>query len=277
VIPHDLSVYLCLIIATLGFAFTFGAGNPVSFYRFSSFAFAPMLCFTFWLLAKSKFTHIAPPSSAFLIIILAMSVSYSRYEKSHLVKTAEYTKAFATGDFSIDDAYSHQLALPADGKAQGVIHPAARAAYNIVGRGTRIWAFSLYNYCLLPDCGVETRISFRMTKRPLDVFFNNAERAKLTLQAEGLNYFLITNSLEISDSLTRTDLFSPNNISKHLQVVWTDGDSVLLTWPGNNTKPISKEWLKSYQKAANESPTTAAFPLKEIGNKLYEMDKNRSR
>ena len=272
--PRDWPIYGLFVVTTLLFAFTTGAANPVSFYRFSSFAFAPMVCVAFYLLAKSKLRH---PTFAFILVFACIVVSYSRYEKSDVIGAVKQAAYFASGKISIDDAYSTQFALPADAYAQGVIHPAARAAYNMVGPKVRIWAFTPYNYCLLPDCGVETHISFRMTKRPLDVFFSNATRAKAILRSEGLDYFLITTSLAIRDPLPKTELFSPKNIASHLQMLWTDGDSALLAWPSKKTKPISANWLAKYSKAVGESDYVTTFPLEKMGVMLRAADADKTK
>lgn len=267
----DAPYYIVVLLVTVLFAFSVGAGNPVSFYRFSSFAFAPVLCMAFYALARSKLNHTA---AAFILVVVCVAVSYSRYDKSDVIGALTQAGKFASGTISIDDAYSKQFALPADAYAKGVIHPAARAAYELVGAKTRIWAFTPYNYCLLPDCGVETHISFRMTQRPMDVFFGNAVSAKTALQAEGLDYFLITTSLEIRDPLPKAELFSPKYINRYLHVAWTDGDSALLTWPSKNTKPISKEWLEKYSKAVAESGYVNRFPFEKIGEYMRELDES---
>lgn len=261
----DWPYYGIFIATTLAFAYTTGAGNPVSFYRFSSFAFAPMLCVAFYALATSK---LAKPWAAWIVIVLCVAVSYSRYPKIDVVATLENAASFALGKFSIDDAYSNQRALPADAYAEGVIHPAAREVYKIVGPNTRVWAFTPYDYCLLPNCRIETHISYRMTKDPHTVFYTNAMKAKKVLQAEGLNYFLITTSLDIRDPLPDTELFSPKEIERFLQVKWTDGDSALLTWPGKDTKPISQAWLARYAKAVGASGYVTSFPFMDIKEKL---------
>ena len=51
------------------------------------------------------------------------------------------------------------------------------------------------------------------------------------------------------DVLQCTPLFSPDTIQNHLDVVWTDGRDVLLTWKGQGGERPSPEWLERYRKA----------------------------
>ena len=62
--------------------------------------------------------------------------------------------------------------------------------------------------------------------------FGSAEEARELLQRAGINYFLFSSELIITDPLPLSSLFSPDNIALNLALRWTDGTTSLLTWPG---------------------------------------------
>lgn len=262
---RDAVVYLALIAALIVFALAGGRNEPVSFYRMASFAFAPMLCLAMLCIAYG--THVTSRATKWLpvlALVIALIPAYARYKADDLNATATNSWRFVTGSYSIDDALSRQRGLPGDARADGVIHPAARAAYGIAGPNTRIWTFNPYTYCMLPDCRMESYFSFRLSPNAQDILFERAEVAKRILQIERLDYFLITPSLGIRDPLPLSELFSPDHIGKYMAVAWTDGDSALLTWPDEYTTPISKEWLARYREAVAQSETVKAFPMREL-------------
>jgi hypothetical protein len=160
---------------------------------------------------------------------------------------------FATGSFSMYDAYTHQPGLPGTSSA---IHPAAQAAWNIAGRDTRIWSLHNNIYCMLPGCRLESFTSFRFSPQAGRILGGTAEEAKRILKSEHLNYFLIVTDQRIQDPLPQSALFAPENIDRHLGVVWSDGTSALLTWLEPGIAPIPLSWMEKYRSSA----ATRGFP-----------------
>ena len=156
----------------------------------------------------------------------------------------------------------------------GAIYPAARKAYAIVGRHTPIWSLHFHSYCMLPDCRIETYMSFSMTRRWDRVMFGSAEEARQVLQRAGINYFLFSRELGIpglgiTDPLPLSDLFSPENIAHNLALRWTDGTTSLLTWPGLDTHPLDEAWVAAYRQAVKNSGVVQSFPFRETRS-VYE-------
>lgn len=270
----DLMCYALLASVVTVVALTAGRIEPTSFYRFTSFAFAPMLCLAFVFIGRLPLPARAALWLPALIVAVTLGAVYARYKAADLTATAANSWQFVSGGYSIDGAMSHQRGLPADAKAEGAIHPAARAAWEIAGRGTRIWTFNPYTYCMLPDCRMESYLSFRLSSHSGRVLFGKAEEAKQILKSEGLNYFLIPLDLVIRDPLPLSELFSPDHIAKNFGVRWTDGNNALLTWIGKDTAPISPQWLARYQQAVTESALIKAFPLQDMKRFFEAWDTN---
>src|SRR5258708_760195 len=116
-------------------------------------------------------------------------------------------------------------------------------AWKRIGQGKRIWSFHILSYCMLPGCHFESLFVSSMSKRREEILFGPPENAERVLRREGLNYFFISTRLPVRDVLQCTPLFSPDTIQRHLDVAWTDGADVLLTWKGRGGEPLSRDWL----------------------------------
>ena len=91
------------------------------------------------------------------------------------------------------------------------------------------------------------------------VLFGPADQGINSLRSEGLNYFFFSAELPMTnDPLPVSPIFSPDEISKHLAVRWTDGTSYLLTWPNETTQPIDEKFLAAYRHAV-ETGTGVGF------------------
>ena len=167
---------------------------------------------------------------------------------------------FAVGRASIDDAYVRKGTWPYH-LPWGGIHPGARAAYAIVGPRTPIWSLHVHTYCMLPGCLMEEFFSFNMTAKWDRVMFGSADEARRDLQAAGINYFLFSSNLTVTDPLPLSSLFSPDHIAEHLALRWTDGTSSLLTWSGPETRPLDDAWVATYRKSVKEARAVQDFPL----------------
>jgi hypothetical protein len=143
----------------------------------------------------------------------------------------------------------------------GAIYRGARAAYAVVGPRTPIWSMHVHTYCLLPDCLMESHLSFLITPEWDRLMFGTAEEGQRLLKAAGLNYFLFSREIGVTDILPLSPLFAPENIGRYLGIRWTDGKTALLTWIGPDTPPFNDTWLADYRKAVESSPTAKSFPL----------------
>jgi hypothetical protein len=154
---------------------------------------------------------------------------------------------FADGRYSIFDAYRDQAGWPVFNRT--AIDPGMYEAWKRIGPGKRIWSFNMNTYCMLPGCHFESVFASSMSKHREEILFGPPEHAEQILRREGLNYFFISTGIPILDVLQCTPLFSPDTIQNHLDVVWTDGRDVLLTWKGQGGERPSPEWLERYRKA----------------------------
>ena len=102
---------------------------------------------------------------------------------------------------------------------------------------------------MLPGCHVESMPASSMSKHRDEILFGSPHEVEAILRREGLNHFFISTRIPIMDVLQCTPLFSPDTVQSHLDVVWTDGADVLLTWKGQGGERLSGEWLEKYRKA----------------------------
>jgi hypothetical protein len=254
-----------------------GRDQPVSYYRFTSFTYAPMLCVCLLVLSSALFN--STTKYVFVIsgclatwLILTMEPSFHGIRMIHSVKEHDHISdlkaimkngiLFATGQYSISDAYRHQNGRP-DRMYYGAIYPAAEVIWSKLPRSTRIWSMSNQSYCMLPDCHMEGFMSFRFSSHGETVYFGTPQEAKKLLQKENLNYFFISNSLRWNDPLPRSPLFSPQNISQFFGIAWTDGDNTLLTWKEFSSLPIGPVWVNLYKKKISKASIVNTFPYNE--------------
>jgi hypothetical protein len=180
---------------------------------------------------------------------------------------------FATGLYSIDIAYQTQYG-PSPRTEWSAIYPGSRAAYEVVGPGIPIWSLHIHTYCMLPDCRVESFMSFLMTHHWDRVMFGTADEARQMLHAAHLDYFLFTREDDIRDPLPLSPLFSPDTIGRFLGIRWTDGTTSLLTWLGPEVAPIDAAWIADYRRAVQQSRDIQTFPyeaMKQVFARLNAM------
>jgi len=261
-----------IIVALIGG----GLNQPVSFYRMSTFAYAPTLCVGL-MMCNLAF---APPAgqkmslrSRIFILTGILATAYGAIHilipgtaaalRQNLKILVANANALCDGQFSLKDAYQNQQGLP--GMPWGAIYPGLIEPWRIAGPRTRIWSFHIHSYCMLPDCNIQEFISERFSRSWQTVFFGEPEKAVESLKAEGLNYFFFSAELGMSDPIIYTRLFSPATIANYLAVRWTDGTSYLLTWPGPNTRPIDYKFTATYANANNDKIWDQTV-LKKISN-----------
>ena len=92
------------------------------------------------------------------------------------------------------------------------------------------------------------------------VFFADSSQGIESLKNAGVNYFLVSKELKLYSPIVVSPIFSPETISKHLGIKWTDGTVYLLTWRENTNILIDDSFLSAYRQLIEESPTVQSFP-----------------
>jgi hypothetical protein len=122
----------------------------------------------------------------------------------------------------------------------------------------------MHAYCMLPDCDVESHNAFIMTPDWDRLMFGTPAEGRDALRRAGVDNFLISTELVVSDPLPASPLFSPDNIGKYLGLLWTDGNASLLTWLGSGAVPLDAEWLARYRQTVEAAPQVRSFPGAEL-------------
>jgi len=165
------------------------------------------------------------------------------------------------------DAYQNQQGWPGR-MPWGGVYPPMKNVWELVNKKERIWSMHIHSYCMLPDCNLQTYMSFRLSPHTDIIYYGTPLAAKKILQEEGLNYFFISLDLQLRDPLPLSPLFNPDNISNYLGIYWTDGNNALLTWKENAKETIPTEWLTGYRKIILDSPTVQSFPYQPLSHLL---------
>lgn len=248
------TVVLALIVA----AAAVGAGEPISFFRYTSFCLPIVIALAAcgWLYITASvpapvgwcIRYLLPP------VLLAVALGqFWKHENRYLKQIVPNTLAFVSGAMSIRDAYGAQQGW-AGRHEWGGIFPGIVGAWRVAGANTRIWNMHLGAYCMLPHCRSETYFSFILSPHLLDMLAGSAEDTRSLMQAEGLNYFFYTTEMDLNDILPLTKPFAPDAIADYIGVKWTDGTSYLLTWLGPGVTPLTPEWVAQYKGAVANAP-----------------------
>jgi hypothetical protein len=268
-------------------AFGGGRSQPISFYRLSSFSYAPMLCLS---LALCHFgvSELGDPATSFkkilaggLIALVLTGIVVGRYKAATLTQLERNVgnilrnaRLFWSGRFSLAEAYQNQQGWP--GRLPwGGIYPPLEQVWRALPPFTRVWSFHVWTYCMLPDCNFQGSMSFIFSPEWRTVYFGDPEQARAALQAEGLNYFFFSKTMPIEDPIGRSPLFSVDNIDKYLAVRWTDGTNYLLTWPGSGTRPLDDEFISAYHDLTLKSNSYKAFDVgtwKQIADEIRSQE-----
>jgi hypothetical protein len=273
---------LILVFAFTVLAVGMGIGRqqPISFYRFSSFMYAPTLCIALicWA-ALPGWRDLARPAVA---ISLAGTLVVAAFSAGAVAKWAfkepitpiiighknsfrnivVNASHFYSGRFSIKDAYQNQQGWPGR-MPWGGLYPAMEQVWKLVGPRTPVYSMHIHSYCMLPDCPVYGFMSTRVTPDMDVVLLGEPHEAIAALKRSGMNFFFFSEELQLYTPLVLSSAFSPRAIDRYLGVKWTDGTSYLLTWRDDATGPIDQQFLDSYAKRAAESPTAVSFPVDE--------------
>jgi len=249
-----------------------GQAQNVSFSRLSTF-FVPLLgllsiaCSAWVMSLRPDVWHGRVFGSILPLVALVATLAVWQNNYRWGARVTEATAVglrFISGSYSFADAYSNPVQGSfAIGYPFNGINPAALAAARQVPPGTRIWSTNVSAYCMVPDCQIESVISFRMSDRLDQIVSGPPVQAMELLQAAGLNYFLVTVSQPLLDVLPFSRLFAPAEIGRYLGVKWTNGSTFLLTWAGPGTTPIGQDFLEAYSARLAE-PETMWFRFNEL-------------
>lgn len=256
-------VIAAFFAATALFAFTAGMLESVSYVRISSFLL-PLVIAASAIVAQiiivsvrwSEQARVLAATIAPIVLVSGVLAQVYEQRKTTLLPVLHNALRFAAGHYSIFDAYRDQAGWPVLNRT--AIHSGMYEIWKIIGPGKRIWSFNINSYCMLPGCHYESLLASSMSKHREEILFGSPESARQILRREGLDYFYISTRLPIQDVLQCTPLFSPNTIQDHMDVVWTDGRDVLLTWKGQGSARPSPEWLERYRKAVAPSQNLPA-------------------
>lgn len=269
---------------TLTALFGGGRSQPVTFYRISSFSYAPTLCtcLALWHFGISESragtrgslrTMLGGALTALLLTGVAIEGKVTeKFDEveSNISLVVGNAMALWSGRYSVADAYQNQQGWPGR-MPWGGIYPGLEAAWRLLPPLTRVWSFHVYTYCMLPDCNFQDYLSFIFSPQWSTVYFGSPEAARAALQAENLNYFFFSKNMEIDDPIGHASLFSPDHIAHYLATRWTNGTDYLLTWSGPDTRSLDESFLAAYRDRTVKSSTYQQFDVeqwKKIANEI---------
>ena len=263
------SVIAAFFAATAVFAFTAGMLESVSSVRISSFVLPLMIAISAIVgqivtvsVGRSRRVRILAATVAPILLTSVLLVQAYEQHKTTLLAVLHNALRFADGRYSIYDAYRDQAGWPVFNRT--AIDPGMYEAWKRIGPGKRIWSFSMNTYCMLPGCHFESVFASSMSKHREEILLGPPEHAEQVLRREGLNYFFISTGIPVLDVLQCTPLFSPDTIQNHLDVVWTDGRDVLLTWKGQGGELHPRSGSKGIEKPSRRPAGTCPIaPMKE--------------
>jgi len=213
------TVLLCFCVVGCLIALFFGRTQTISFYRFSSFLIPVTVLFAAVLCAyaapgpvSSNERRLAAATPVVMVLLSALVAASGLYDPRRVSDVVRNAGLFLIGRHSIGSAYAHQMSWP--GRLPwGGIYPAARTAHGLVPEGGRLWSLNIHTYCMAPGCRVESYQSYRLGANWGKAFFGTPEQARRSLQAAGLDYFLISTELSIPDPLALSPLLRPPGIA----------------------------------------------------------------
>lgn len=270
--PGAMGVILLLFL-TICFAITFQVKSydQLSFFRLTSFAYAPVLIVGLLVWKMAPEHHIRKAIYSVLLLLVAVGIAgtstalpryftIARKDWQQLI-TAAYR--YNTGEYSLYEATSDlqgrskNLASPTP--LLGT-HPAFKDIYDILPYRTRIWSLNNIAYCMLPACNVEHQYTMITSPRWYDIANLSIDDGKRILQEEHLNYiFYSTTIMDIpfADAKDTLSTFyrglSPEHIADVYGIAWTNGVDYLLTWKSRDTKPLDEVFMASWKRYYKES------------------------
>jgi|GEM_PF-1333535 len=274
----SISLFINITLMTFTFAcmsVVIGHDQSVSYFRFSSF-FVPLLALfsvCCWGMLLSQYhTHsfrwiltIEVPLILVILTVLYWSEIALDHWSYRVKQISHSAKQFMLGHYSLAEGYENQYyGLPFGG-----IHPGVAEAYRHVPLGARIWSTNVDSYCMLPNCRIESNVSFKLSPHMNEILNGTPDQAKQILQAEGLNYFIISSDSRLIDIMPYSKLFNPAVISQYFAIKWTDGKTYLLTWHGPDTKPLDAAFMQLYTNLLHQPE----HPWFKFSKSVAQLDK----
>ncbi len=241
--------------------------QPVSVYRYFSFMvfLIVLLALGLWVLLFRlhpnrklvRLTSCVVPALLTCLVTYQSVLAIPEQEREDLWR-------FATGKESLGEAFLKR----------GITSWVPLTIRDLTGPGKRVYSFNINNYCMAPDCELESFVSFALHQDWHEVLFEEPEQARAALQKQGLNYFLIDLNRDMVDVLQYSPLFRPENVGKYLEVRWHRGSTYLLTWPGPDTEPLPEEFLTIWSLMEFWNPCDLG-PLYEVVRTIYKQNKGK--
>ena len=268
---------LALVITLAVVSIAVGRVQYVTYERFSTFFF-PLLALigaagSGWILVVSApadaqglglyevISRWLVPATLLFAVLTSWQMSDNWFNRS--MHASINGLRFFSGQYSLADAYSRQD----DGSSFGGINPEAFAAWQHAAPPAPIWATNVASFCMVPDCKVESVVSFELSPFFDEIFTASPEAEKKLLQNAGINYFLFLKDFRMVDILPYSKLFAPETIGRFLGIKWTDGSAYLLTWVGPETKPLSDGFYELYAKKLAE-PSNPWFKFSRLAEQI---------
>jgi hypothetical protein len=257
-----------LVILLALFSLIVGRSQAVSYTRFSTFFFFLIALFavSVWGIAITmgssrpglrdhRLIRIGIPVAIFVATLASWQITDTWGKR--LITAAANGFRYFSGQYSLAYAYSRQDVQ------HGGINPSAVAVMQRLPPGTPIWVTNTNFYCMVPDCVMQSVVSFKMSPRLDEVLNGTPERAKQLLMEAGINYFVFSKDEQLVDILPFSQLFAVGSIERYLGIRWTDGRTWLLGWRGPDTQIIDNQFLEAYQKRLEE-PEHSLFRFREL-------------
>ncbi len=282
------------LLASLASTLIFGGlRQPISYFRFSTFNYAPMLLIALfmWGISSKKTLRFA---LSLTLVISISTASYGAYmrvnnrvdEMPRWLRAATYhwgqildsSYAFNTGNYSLYDAITHQYRQPGR-LVWGGTHPALTEIYKALPPKTKIWSFYNHSYCLLPTCNVQMYHSQITSKRWYDIALGSIAEGKKIMQDEGTNFFFYSlriNTIGSADAKDQMagfyDGFLPENIEDTLGILWTNGREYLLTWKEESAAPLDAPFMDAWRDyhATHIARRQNIFPAKAVARLIKD-------
>lgn len=275
-------------------AFFFGGlRQSISFFRFSSFNYAPtlLIAMCLWGIASQS----SPRWGARFILgwaLLLGASTHMAYEQGQKEQLPHWLRAtryhwyniidsayqFNTGQYSLYDAITNQQRAP--GRLQwGGVHPAMAEIYQTLPPDTKVWSMYNHSYCMLPVCNMQMAHSQVISKRWYDIALGSIEEGKKMLQEDGTNLFFYSlkiNRIASADGKDQLaifyDGFQPEHIQDMLGILWKNGDEYLLTWKENSLAPLDDAFMESWRMYHENqiAHRREVFPVKDIAKMIKD-------
>lgn len=240
-----------------------GLGQPTSYFRFATFAYAPVLILALGLWRDMPECIMRGIILSILVLGAIFAVNSDDIRLKHWQAQSHAVASFNSGNYSLFDATNdlrgRVKGLSSPIPLQGT-YPAFAEIYKTLPYKTRIWNLNNYAYCMLPACKVEQQSSMIISPRWYDIATGNIATGKKIMQEEKLDYIFFSRYMtqdQLADAKDFLTMFYqglwPNHIRDVYGIAWTNGDDYLLTWKEQAAKPLDEEFMNLWHIYYNDS------------------------